>query len=64
MTPCEVASLVLLRHETLANFQRRNRLCGPGAKPTAMLLTLVEAHSCRGLTDDLIEKPFPDISKA
>lgn len=63
MTPCEVASLVLMPHSDVALYERNNRLISLRARPIAMLLTLLEAHVCRGMTDDIIENPYPDLTK-
>lgn len=64
MTDCEVASLVLLPHKKLAEYQKRNTLplTAPHASSVALNLTLLEAFLMRGLTNDVVSNPFPDLS--
>ena len=65
MTDCEVASLVLLPHKDLAAYRERNLLPlkYPHALSVALTLTLLETYLMRGLTEDLILNPFPDLNK-
>jgi hypothetical protein len=64
MTSCEVASLVLLPHRHMAEYQRRNTLplLRPHAASVALSLTLLEAYLMRGLTDDVVPNAFPDLN--
>lgn len=64
MTSCEVASLVMLPHSKLVAYQLRNvlPLHRAHASSVALSLTLLEAYLMRGLTEDVIENPFPDLS--
>lgn len=64
MTSCEVASLVLLPHKNLPAYQLKNILPmhRAHAASVALNLTLLEAYLMRGLTKDVIENPFPNLS--
>ncbi len=62
MTPSEVASLVLMPHCDIPNFEKSNRLVRTRARPIAMLLTLLEARCYNGMTADVIENPFPNLN--
>lgn len=60
MTPYEVASLVMLRHDAVEKFREGNRIPGHNARAVALLLTLVEAWACKEWAGDVIENPFPE----
>jgi hypothetical protein len=64
MTSCEVASLALLPHRYIPLYQERNVLPLPRAHAAsvALSLTLLEAYLMRGLTDDVVSQPFPDLN--
>ncbi len=64
MTPYEVASLVMLRHDTVETYHRNGRLSGTGHRATALLLTLLEARVMAAWTEDVIARPFPDLSRS
>jgi hypothetical protein len=66
MTSFEVASLVLLPHTSVAKYKEGNTLPlrRPHAMSVALNLTLLEAFLMRGLTEDVIESPFPNLNKA
>ena len=63
MTDCEVASLVLLPHRCLPKYKRHNLLplTAAHAESVALNLTLLETFLMRGLTEDVIENPFPNL---
>jgi hypothetical protein len=65
MTACEVASLVLLPHKAVERYERTNALPlkEAHASSVALNLTLLEAYLMRGLSEDVIENPFPDLTK-
>lgn len=65
MTPFEVASLVQLPHQYVERYRAKNVLPmrRAHAASVALSLTLLEAYLMRGLTEDIIEKPFPDLNK-
>lgn len=65
MTAYEVASLVLLPHKSVPKYQDKNVLpLRPAhASSVALNLTLLEAFLMRGLTEDVISNPFPDLTK-
>ena len=65
MTSHEVASLVRLPHRSLASYQYRNTLplSVAHAEAVALLLTLLESYLMRGLTEDIIEQPFPNLNQ-
>lgn len=65
MTACEVASLVLLPHKAVEKYERKNILpLRPAhASSVALNLTLLEAFLMRGLTEDIVSNPFPDLNK-
>lgn len=65
MTDCEVASLVLLPHKYVARYRETNvlPLSRAHAESVALSLTLLEAYLMRGLTEDVIEQPFPNLNK-
>lgn len=64
MTACEVASLVMLPHAAVEKYQRKNILPmkRAHASSVALNLTLLEAYLMRGLTDDVISNPFPNLN--
>lgn len=66
MTSFEVASLVLLPHKKVPLYQHKNILPMSRAHSAsvALNLTLLEAYLMRGLTEDVIENPFPNLSRA
>lgn len=60
MTPCELASFVLLPHSMVLNYQRTGRLPRSCARPIALILTLIEAYLMgRYAPKDVITDPFP-----
>lgn len=65
MTDCEVASLVMLPHSKILPYKHRNLLplSAAHAESVALNLTLLEAYLMRGLTEDVITNPFPDLTK-
>ena len=65
MTAYEVASLVLLPHRCVDAYRAKNvlPLLPIHAASVALNLTLLEAYLMRGLTEDVIENPFPDLTK-
>lgn len=65
MTDCEVASLVLLPHRYVERYRSTNALplSRAHAESVALSLTLLEAYLMRGLTEDVIENPFPDLTQ-
>lgn len=65
MTPYEVASLVLLPHQCVEAYRAKNVLPmrRPHASSVALSLTLLEAYLMRGLTEDIISSPFPDLNQ-
>lgn len=65
MTAHEVASLVLLPHRYLVAYREKNVLPmrRDHAASVALNLTLLEAYLMRGLTEDIIDQPFPDLNK-
>lgn len=65
MTACEVASLVLLPHRCIERYQEKNvlPLTPAHAASVALNLTLLESYLLRGLSEDIIENPFPDLTK-
>ena len=65
MTDCEVASLVMLPHAKIGAYKRRNLLPlhAAHAESVALNLTLLETYLMRGLTDDVIKNPFPDLNQ-
>jgi len=65
MTECEVASLVQLPHRHIQGYKLKNvlPLSRAHAASVALTLTLLEAYLMRGLTEDVIANPFPDLNK-
>ncbi len=63
MTPCEVASLVMMPHRVLPAFERENILKCQGARPITLLLTIIENQLLSSSLADSIPNPFPDLSK-
>lgn len=65
MTACEVASLVLLPHKSVTGYKQKNvlPLRRAHALSVALNLTLLEAYLMRGLSEDIVEQPFPDLTK-
>lgn len=64
MTAYEVASLVHLPHAAVQRYQLKNvlPLRRPHATSVAHTLTVLEAYLMRGLTEDIIDQPFPNLS--
>lgn len=62
-TPYELGSLVMLSHDAVDSFHRFNRLRGTKARPTALILTLLESHLLAAWKKDLIENPFPRLQE-
>lgn len=60
-TPWELASLVMLRHEKIEDYQRTGRLNGSNMRPVALVLTMLEATVLKSWTDDIITDPFPQL---
>ena len=65
MTSYEVASLVLLPHKKVEEYRVKNilPLKRAHASSVALSLTLLEAYLMRGLTNDVIENPFPNLAR-
>lgn len=65
MTSCEVASLVRLPHRLVEAYKEGNilPLRQAHAESIALTLTLLEAYLMRGLSDDIIDQPFPNLTK-
>lgn len=65
MTAYEVASLVLLPHRSVEKYQTKNTLplARAHAESVALNLTLLESYLMRGLTEDVIDNPFPNLNK-
>jgi hypothetical protein len=64
MTAYEVASLVLLPHKNVPAYRAKNLLPmrRAHAASVALSLTLLEAYLMRGLTEDVISNPFPNLN--
>lgn len=62
MTPWELASMVMLKHDAVESYKRRSQLPVRNPQPTAFLLTLIESRAMKGWTTDIIENPFPNLS--
>lgn len=62
LTPWELASLAIIRHEALDSYKRRGALPMMNPAPTALILTLIEAQALKGWTDDIIPNPFPNLA--
>lgn len=66
LTPHELGSIACLTHRQIDGFQQSNRLKQGGAKDRAgaMVLTLIEAHVTKAYSNDVVENPFPDLTKS
>lgn len=61
LTPWELASLALIRHDLLEAYKRRGMLPMRSPAPTALILTLLEAQALKGWVNDIIPNPFPSL---
>lgn len=64
LTPEELASVACIPHRSLPSFERNNHLYINRApnRAGALVLTLLEAHCAKHLTNDVVENPFPDLT--
>jgi hypothetical protein len=62
----ELASAVTLSHRALEKYESTNRIPNRdgNGRAIALLLTLLETHCCGEWTNDVIQKPFPDLNHA
>lgn len=65
MTAYEVASLARIPHHCIPAYKLRNTLPlhDAHAESAALILTLLESYLMKGLTEDIIEQPFPDLNQ-
>lgn len=63
ITPWELASLAMIRHDALDGYKLRGVLPVKNPQPTAMILTLLEAQALKGWVNDIIPNPWPSLSR-
>jgi hypothetical protein len=62
MTPEEVASIVMMPHRWLRDYEKNHTLPDTEAsRPIALLLTILENHWMGKMCSDVISDPFPEI---
>lgn len=63
LTPYELGSLVLMRHDVVDQYRNQGTTyLIHGSRATVLLLTLIEAYMMKGWTDDIVENPLPSLA--
>lgn len=66
LTPYELGSLACITHRQVDTFRAANTLSVGTRKSknyaAALILTVLEGHTCKAWTEDVIENPFPSLN--